>query len=167
MGRRKKTYQKMTFESKGEIPGKTPGTTRPDTSANVYESMLLSDAWQDLTAPQVRLYLVCKAQFYGKAKPKDYGFKAFYMNMAIWLDTYKLYKSNNRAGFYRDMDELIAHGFITCLENGYSTKTKSVYEFSDQWQTFGKGAIPVPSTIRERISKREVKKESKKSKGAG
>jgi hypothetical protein len=157
----------MTFESKGEIPGTKPGTTRPDTSANIYESMLLSDAWQDLTAPQVRLYLVCKAQFYGKAKPKDYGSKAFYMNMDLWLGTYHLYKSNNRAGFYRDMDELIAHGFITCLSNGYSTKSRSVYEFSDQWQSFGKGAIPIPSTIRERMSNRERKKDRKAEEGGG
>lgn len=54
-------YQKKDFESTGATS---------DTSANIYMSMLLAPAWRELTANQQRLYLYCKAQYYGeKRKP--------------------------------------------------------------------------------------------------
>ena len=57
MSRRKPPYQKKPFESNG---------ASNDTSANLYMSMLLSDAWRALTAQQQRLYLYCKAQYYAE-----------------------------------------------------------------------------------------------------
>ena len=63
MSRRKTPYQKRPFESIG---------TSNDTSANLYMSMLLSDAWRALTAQQQRLYLYCKSQYYAeKQKPNS------------------------------------------------------------------------------------------------
>lgn len=49
------------------------GRMRADTSANIYESMLTSDAFALLTTKQQILYVFCKAQYYGKRKPeKDF-----------------------------------------------------------------------------------------------
>lgn len=134
MSRRKQTYQKRPFESTG---------TSSDTSANLYMSMLLSDAWKDLTAQQQRLYLYCKAQYYAeKQKPHD-DVLCFTMNQSKWCGLYKLYEKTNAKGFYRDMGELIAHGFVSCVECGAISRTKSVYQFSSKWQQFGTEAFTV------------------------
>lgn len=51
MGRRKKVYKAKTFESNG---------ASNDTSANVYESMLNSPAFMDMTKNQRLLYIYMK-----------------------------------------------------------------------------------------------------------
>lgn len=128
MSSRKKPYQKKSFESTG---------ASNDTSANVYMSMLLSDAWRALTAQQQRLYLYCKAQYYAeKRKPNGDGL-AFTMNRTKWADLYGLYERSNAKGFARDMSALIELGFISCTECGAITRTKSIYRFSDMWKWYG------------------------------
>lgn len=136
MSKRSK-YEKKSFESTG-VSG--------DTSANVYMSMLLSEAWMDLTALQQRLYLYCKAQYYGeKQKPTDDKL-CFTMNRAKWSDKYRLYgKSSNQRGFYRDMSALIEHGFIVCQASGATTRKKSIYRFSDKWQQWDPLKFQVPT----------------------
>ena len=134
MGRRKKPYQKQAFESTGKSS---------DTSANIYMSMLLSEAWMDLTATQQRLYLYCKAQYYAeKKKPYD-DRKCFTMNQSKWSKLYRLYKESNAKGFYRDMEALIDHGFIKCVFSGAISHQKSVYRFSSMWQNYGTPAFEV------------------------
>ena len=128
MSKRKKPYQKKTFESDG---------TSSDVSANIYMSMVLSSAWKNLTANQRQLYLYCKLQYYGeKKKPTDNPLE-FTMNQTKWADLYGLYKRNNAASFTRDMTALIEHGFISCSFCGDTTRTKSIYCFSDKWQQWG------------------------------
>ena len=130
---RKKAYQKKAFESTG---------VSSDTSANIYMSMLMSHAWRELTANQQRLYLYCKAQYYGeKRKPTTDEYpqgndQFFFMNQSKWCSLYGLYKENNRAAFYRDMEALIKNGFVTCIQSGKTTRTKSIYAFSSKWQTY-------------------------------
>ena len=122
--KRKARYVKKSFESMGNSS---------DVSANLYMSMLLSPAWLDLTANQQRLYLYCKAQYYGdKRKPLDDPIN-FTFNRSKWCSLYKLYSGGNHAGFERDRDALISHGFIRVVENGNLTRTKSVYAFWDMW----------------------------------
>ena len=134
MGKRKTPYQKKTFESAG---------TSSDTSANVYMSMLLSSAWKDLTANQQRLYVYCKAQFYAEKRKPNSDPLCFTMNQTKWADLYGLYQRNNAAGFYRDMSALIEHGFVSCVECGAVTRTKSIYKFSPMWQKWGTDAFRV------------------------
>lgn len=134
MSRKKKPYQKKTFEST---------CSSSDTSANIYMSMLLSDAWRELTAQQQRLYLYCKAQYYAdKTKPNGDPL-CFTMNQSKWCGLYGLYERSNAKGFYRDMGALIEHGFVSCVECGAITRTKSIYRFSDKWQWFGTPAFAV------------------------
>lgn len=128
MSKRKTPYQKKPFESRG---------TSGDTSANLYVSMLLSDAWRSLTAQQQRLYLYCKAQYYAE-KQKPIGDPlCFTMNQSKWCALYELYEKSNAKGFYRDMAALIEAGFVSCVECGAITRTKSIYRFSAKWQKFG------------------------------
>lgn len=127
MSRRKTSYVKKGFESTG-------GSS--DTSANIYMSMLLSDAWRALTAHQQRLYLYCKAQYYAeKKKPRDDAL-CFTMNQSKWCGLYGMYTKSNARSFYRDMTALIQYGFVICVECGASSRTKSIYRFSDAWQKY-------------------------------
>ena len=101
--------------------------------------MLLSDAWQDLTAQQQALYVVCKAQLYAeKKKPVENDELSFTMNRHKFVEVYKLYSDGNKAGFYRDMRSLINHGFIVCVLSGRITREKSIYRFSSAWRRWGR-----------------------------
>jgi len=132
--KKRKPYEKRAFESDG---------SNSDTSSNIYESMLLSPAWRSLTAQQKVLYVNCKAQYYAeKRKPKltddphENNKTLFTMNRQKACEKYKLYKDNNRHGLYRDLKALCNKGFIRCEWNGKSTKSKSIYSFSSEWQHY-------------------------------
>lgn len=139
MSRAKQKYQKRPFESTG---GKS------DIFAGIYMSMVLSKAWYDLTANQQRLYVYCKLQFYGqKQKPLNDDL-CFTMNQSKWSYTidkdtgqkcglYRLYSRSNARSFYADMQALVTHGFIKCVQHGGNGSFKSVFRFSDEWQRYG------------------------------
>ena len=127
-------YEKKGFESMGNSS---------DTSANIYESMLLSPAWLELTATQKTLYLACKSQFYSEKRKPNNNAKQFTMNKYKWCNKYKLYTNANSAGFYRDIAVLIEKGFIFCVESGAFTRTKSIYQFSDKWQIYGQASFKI------------------------
>lgn len=132
MGNRKKSYTPKAFESTGRSN---------DTSANIYESMLLSAAYQDLNIRQRQLYVCMKAQYYGKRKPgKDYqeidllqGDDLFYFPMSL-AEKYALYTRENHKQFYNDIKVIENHGFIQTVSNGKSTKSRSIYKFSGDWR---------------------------------
>lgn len=141
MGRRKR-WTARPFESVGQrFTDPITGATRADTSANLYESMMLHPAFQDLTNRQKLLYLICKSQFFGHRKPeKDFpdveqvaGDDCFYLNLGA-VTRYGLYTRNMRGKFYADMKELERHGFIKTVSSGRPTKSKSVYKFLPDWK---------------------------------
>lgn len=134
MRRRKTPYQKKPFESTG---------ASNDTSANIYVSMLLSAAWRALTAQQQRLYLYCKAQLYAEKQKPNNDHLCFTMNQSKWAELYGLYEKSNAKGFYRDMSALIEKGFITCVQCGAITRTKSIYRFSSMWQNYETDAFTI------------------------
>jgi hypothetical protein len=132
MSGRKKPYKPKLFESTGK---------QNDTSANIYESMLLSAAFNDLTKNQRLLYIYMKAQYYGKRKPgKDFpeieqfqGEELFYFNFSL-AEKYHLYTRANHQQFYNDIKEIERHGFIETVSNGKSNKKKNIYIFSSRWR---------------------------------
>lgn len=141
MSRKRTAYQKKPFESSG---------CSADTSANLYMSMLTSPAFRDLTAQQARLYLFCKAQYYAEKQKPNNDPLCFTMNKSKWSGLYGLYDENNGRGFRRDMEALIDHGFIVCVECGACTRTKSIYRFSSEWQRWGTKAfalLPAEMTV--------------------
>lgn len=138
MAKRKTPYQKKPFESDG---------SRSDISANIYLSMVLSEAWRALTAQQHRLYVYCKMQYYGeKSKPVPDDPLTFTMNQSKWMKEYDLYKEGNKAGFYRDMGALISHGFISCVSRGGNGTFKTIYRFSSRWQKYGTPDFEIPQS---------------------
>ncbi len=127
---KKKAYQKKSFESTG---------TTNDVSSNIYMSMILSEAWQDLSTKQQNLYLYMKLQYYGQSGKRAVDkedITKFYFNRALWQNIYKLYARGSENRFYKDVTSLISHGFIICLESGKTTRTKNIYKFSSKWQKY-------------------------------
>ena len=128
MSRKKPKYVKKLFESDGSAS---------DTSANIYQSMMESPAWMELSAKQKVLYLACKSRYYGeKAKPNDDNL-CFTMNRYVWAEKLQLYPKTNGRDFYRDMAALIEHGFVICVRRGANLQKKNFYRFSDAWQRYG------------------------------
>lgn len=123
MGARKKKYVPKRYEAKA---------TSKDVSANIYSSMMQSQAWRNLTPNAIRLYLYMKLQLYGQKSISGYGEEYFYFNKAMWRDTYPIY--TNQAQFYKDRDLLVKNGFIEIVEHGQNTRTKAIYKLSDRWQ---------------------------------
>ena len=154
MGRKgEKVYIPKAFESEREfLPTNKKGGTVKDVSANIYISMLQSQAWHNLTSKQKELYLYCKAQYYGEsnsknehltAKEKECGenidiSKRFTMNKSKWCEIYGLYTDSTQRYFYADMKALIKNGFVRTIEKGQNSRTKNIYEFSDKWREQGK-----------------------------
>lgn len=103
------------------------------TSANIYVSMINSTAWMMLSKNARLLYVYMKAQYYGAKNLPEHPETDFVFNWALVSKTYKLYK--NHARFEKDRDMLIKYGFIELIENGKNTRTKSIYRFSDKWQS--------------------------------
>ena len=163
--RKKEKYKPKDFESYPIILKRAY-----DVSANIYESMILSPAWLDLTPKQKELYQVCKLQMYAqKRRPKleeidgaDVRTTAFYMNRHLWMTKYQIYKPGNEKAFYRDMEALIDHGFIKCVSSGAYNKEKSIYDYSDKWRFYGENCFSIPA---EHKTPAMNKKERKKTKG--
>ncbi len=131
---RRTKYKPKPFESTGKSA---------DTSANIYESMLMSESFQDLSKNQRLLYICMKSRYYGHRKPKkDFpgiaevqSDECFYFNLELAVE-YGLYTRNNHTTFYNDIKAIEKHGFIKTISNGKATKTKSIYRFSSEWRNW-------------------------------
>ena len=132
MAKKKKKHIPKSFESTG---------ISSDISANIYESMAESPAWQDLTKGQQLLYVYCKLQYYGEKsyqlKEKEANPEVFTMNRYKWCNKYKIYTISNSGQFYKDMEALISHGFIKCVLIGAKARVKNIYAYSDKWKIWG------------------------------
>ena len=142
MGKQRK-YNAAQFESIGEVFVDNRGKKRKDTSANIYESMMHSPAFQSLNARQRMLYVYCKAQYYGKRKPeRDFpdieemsGASCFYLNWAAVIK-YGLYSKTDSSTFYKDMRVLCDRGLIEQIASGKVHHKKSVYKYSLKWRQY-------------------------------
>ena len=132
--RKHKRYAPQAYES-------AKGTG--DTCAQIYESMLTHPAFLGLTYRQRFLYTACKAQLYGKRKPRNTeGYReipelcrdeAFFFG-ADDAEKYGLSTESNHRDFYRDMKALINAGFIDKLVEGSRGRWRAVYRLSSRWQ---------------------------------
>jgi hypothetical protein len=143
--KKKRQYSPKPFEALGHQFVGIHGGRQPDTFAQVYESMLQSDAFKDLNSTQKVLYFICKAQYYGKRKPsRDYpdieelqGDDLFYFNWNL-AQEYGLYKPTCNKNFQMDMKALIDHGLIDLVASGIAHRKKNIYRFSDKWKSWKK-----------------------------
>lgn len=135
---KRKQIAPKSWESLGT--GKIPGTALNECFLTIYESMLRSEAYKALTIRQRHLYIICKAQWYGKRKPSadypDLGFEneCFYLHRNQVINDYALYTIHTARFFYEDMRALIAYGFIELVSNGKANHTKNIYRFSSRWK---------------------------------
>lgn len=90
-------------------------------------SMVQSAAYKSLTHRQKDLYIHMRFQYNGNSNE-------FEFNWAKANKVYELY--TNKKSFYDDINVLINNGFITCVECGVATRTKSIYAFSNNWQLY-------------------------------
>ena len=102
-------------------------------SANIYASMISSHAWEQLSKNARLLYMYMKFQYYGAKNIPEHPATDFVFNWALASKTYKLY--TNYKQFENDRNMLIKYGFIDEVENGKTTRTKSIYRYSDRWQS--------------------------------
>lgn len=138
---KKTAYKPQGFESKG-IYLDSMGKPHKDTSAMIFESMLRSPALEAITYKQFMLYVVCKAQLYGKRKPAQ-DFKntdlfqeedCFYLSWKDISNYPRLYGRNGNSDFRKDLEALIAAGLIERISSGKTHRTKSIYKFSSVWK---------------------------------
>ncbi len=116
-----------------------PGYEGGDPCVRLYESMILSAAWLDLTGNQRDLYVICKMQ-YGRRQPaEEYpGYKLFDRNEVFFL-SWEMARELAACGegtFYKDMKALRKHGFVSVLLPGGNRRggRETVYELSSDWQ---------------------------------
>lgn len=156
----KKKYKPKAFESTG---------TSSDVSANIYKSMIMSDAWNDLTKNQRLLYVYCKSCYYGQKDPykknlfKDMGMDIpndvqpfFSLTEGSIKNYWKLYTNVN--SFYSDRDALITHGFIRVVADGHSMRKANIYQFSSKWREYGTKDFKIEcKEMSSRLRRKEVK----------
>lgn len=122
MARRKKAFRPTGFENVG----------KSNLSATIYASMMNSYPWMQLTPQAKVLYLYMKLQMYGQKPLEDYPADTFVFNFGMYVKTYHIY--SNWKQFDRDCKQLVKWGFIKVYENGHTTRTKNIYQFSGEWQ---------------------------------
>lgn len=149
--KKRRKYAPKKFESQGFGDQKMTytdrfGKKRSDSFCMVFESLLQSAAYTDLSDKQKALYIVCTSQLYGHRKPeKDHkdvpelqGDDVFYLNWREVHERYGMYSQNNHGRFYKDMKVLQEHGFIKQIASGKSQHKKSIWQFDWQWQLWKK-----------------------------
>ena len=122
MSKRKKVFRQTGFENVG----------KSNLSATIYASMMNSYPWMQLTPQAKVLYLYMKLQMYGQKPLENYPADTFVFNFGMYVKTYHLY--SNWKQFDRDCKQLVKWGFIKVYENGHTTRTKNIYQFSGEWQ---------------------------------
>lgn len=155
MGSRSK-YKPRPFESQGEKFKDDKGKIRNDSSANIFESMLLHKAFKTLKTRQKLLYVYCKSQYFGHRKPQQdnpnleqaKGAEKFYFWFQLGVD-YGLYAPSMQKEFYQDMEALEAHGLIKTVAQGHYPYTRTIYELDSRWRTWKE---PKESTPQETIA---------------
>lgn len=152
MARRRKSYLKKAYESTG---------ASDDTSANIYHSMLESIAWQDLSTKQKELYWCMKDRKYQEKQHPNGDESMFCFNKYLWAEEYRLYADTDGRGFQRDLRALINHGFIRCIESGMTTRTKSIYQYSEKWRLFGTEGFEISADEMNAGLARRLRKEKK------
>lgn len=119
------------------------GKKRTDSFCMLWDSLIQSPAYIDLTPVQKNVYLLCVQQLYGHRKPeKDYkepefqGDDIFYLNWREVHERYGMYSAGNHSRFYKDMKALEDHGFIKKISSGKNHHKKSIYQMTGLWQTW-------------------------------
>ena len=126
---KKKPMQNFPFES-----------TKPygEGFVKICDSMINSLAWQCLTLRQRGLYIELKTKF-TVYKNQDTNVNNISMPHSEYS---KLY--GDKTTFWKDIDMLIANGFIKVVEHGYFARAPNIYGFSSRWKGYGTEEFNIP-----------------------
>ena len=95
-------------------------------------------AWKDMKMSQRALYVEFKKKFTkyscGDTNQNDISLPK--------SEASQLY--GDLRTFRFNVDALIEHGFIRCIQSGYTNRTSSIYGFSDKWKRYGKPEFNIP-----------------------
>ncbi len=115
----------------------------------LYDDLLDSPAFHDLTAREKVLLIFCRRESHGRAMAEgEHDERLFYMNKSLRTTIHELYKPSDTRQFEHDMAALIAHGFVDLVKSGYETRTKSLYRLSDRWNHWGTRAFGTPENVK-------------------
>lgn len=98
----------------------------------ICDDMIESKAWQDLSMRARGLYLELKKKFVSK----NGGTETNQNDISIVYDDYykKVYSKNT---LFKDVDELIEHGFIKVVKHGKLARLPNIYGFDVMWKKYG------------------------------
>lgn len=115
----------------------------------LYDDLLDSPAFHDLTARQKILLIYCRREAHGRAMAENGNDeRCFWMNKSLRCNVHELYKTSDTRAFEHDMASLISHGFVDLVRSGYETRTKSLYRLSGRWNHWGTKAFGTPEDVK-------------------
>lgn len=124
---------------------KRNGIEKRDTFGIITESLVLSDAFQDLKSHEKLLFCYMTVSIHGHRQPAQDATEenplssimkretTFYFPLKTACEYSKRYQSSHER-LYQDIKALAEHGFIKIRSSGKHGKTKSIYEFSEEWK---------------------------------
>jgi hypothetical protein len=93
----------------------------------ITESMIASEAWMELKATSVKLYISLKLRYNGANQEGIEFPHSEVEKIGISKDCIK-----------KCFDDLIEHGFIECVHQGRFSRTPNKYKLSNKWQAWQK-----------------------------
>lgn len=93
----------------------------------ITESMILSEAWTDLKATSIKLYISLKLKYNGANQDEIEFPHSEVEKVGISKDIIK-----------KCFDDLIEHGLIECVHEGRFSRTANKYKLSNRWQVWQK-----------------------------
>lgn len=115
MPRKKKDYGFKPFE----------GTSSKGRHLRITLSMMESKAWKELSCYSIALYIHMKAKF-NYENENNISFTYAEGEQLMTEQT-----------FSKSLDQLNDLGFIKVVKSGWTTRTATIYGFSDQWKYYG------------------------------
>lgn len=125
---RKKQVHHESFES----------TTSTGRFIKICSDMINSPAWKSLKMSQRALYIELKSKF-TRSKDGTNNKNNISLPKAEALILY-----GDLRTFRADLDKVIEVGLIKCISSGWTTRTASIYGFSDSWKNYGKPGFTIP-----------------------
>ncbi len=101
---------------------------------SLFWDMYDSEAWQQLTAHDIQLYLYMLRKYQRKVTNGQI-WDSNRDNISVPAKEYR--KLMHQATFEKCIDHLIELGFIKLIENRYKTRQCNIYGFTDTWQKYG------------------------------
>ncbi len=110
-------------------------TSRGGRFLSLYMDMLQSEAWQQLGAYEIQLYIYMLSKQSHRVE-KGIIWNSNKDNISIPKKEYREMMSQD--SFERAIDNLIDKGFIKLVENRYCVRKCNIYGFNDMWTRYGK-----------------------------